>query len=95
MTPAVFNFRAHSLPRASVLVLGSLAVAILLSHYPHIDRAPLLVFPILITLVGIADTLRCIQRRWCFYHVGVILFLYMDLMVLILLLFFFVYPYCY
>lgn len=95
MTPAVFNFRLHSLVRASTLVLGSLVLAILLSHYPHIDRAPLLIFPILIALVGMADTVRCIQGRWNLYHLGVMLFVYMDLMAIMLMLFFFIYPYCY
>jgi hypothetical protein len=93
MTPAVFNFRLHSLVRASTLVLGSLAVAIPLSHYPHIDRSPLLVLPVLIALVGTADTVRCIQRRWSFYHAGVMLCIYMDLMAVTLMLFFWLYPY--
>lgn len=95
MTPAILNPRLHSLLRASTLVLGSLAVAIPISHYPHIQRAPLLVFPLLFAMAGTADTVRCIQRRWSFYHAGVMLFIYMDLMTLMLLLFFLVYPYCY
>jgi hypothetical protein len=95
VTPAILNPRLHSLSRASTLVLGSLAVAIPVSHYPHIRRAPLLVFPLLIALAGTADTVRCIQRRWSFYHAGVLLFVYMDMMTLMLLLFFLVYPYCY
>jgi hypothetical protein len=73
--------------------LGSLAIAIRISHYPRIQRAPLLVFPVLVAMVGTVDTLRCIQRRWSFYHAGVILFIYMDLMTLILMLFFLFYPY--
>ena len=93
MTPAILNPRVHSLRRACALVLGSLAIGIPLSHYPRIQRAPLLVLPILIAMVGTADTVRCVQRRWSFYHAGVILFIYMDLMTLILLLFFFLYPY--
>ena len=95
VTPAIFNPRVHSLRRAIVLVLGSLALAIPLSHYPRIQRAPLLVLPILIAIVGTVDTVRCIQRRWSFYHAGVILFIYMDLMTLMLMLFFLFYPYFY
>jgi hypothetical protein len=95
VTPAIFNPRLHSLWRASTLVLGSLAVAIALSHYPHIQRAPLLVLPVLIALVGTADTVRCIQRRWSFYHAGVLLFVYMDMMSITLMLFFLLYPYFY
>ena len=95
MTPAILNPRLHSLLRASTLVLGSLALAIPISHYPHIQRAPLLVLPLLAALAGTADTVRCIQRRWSFYHAGVMLFVYMDMMTVMLLLFFLIYPYCY
>lgn len=95
MTPAILNPRTHSLRRASGLVLGSLAIAIYLSHYPHIQRAPLLVLPVLIAIAGTIDTVRCIQRRWSFYHAGVMLFIYMDLMALMLMLFFLFYPYFY
>jgi hypothetical protein len=95
VTPAILNPRLHSLLRASTLVLGGLAVAIPISHYPHIQRAPLLVLPLLVALAGTADTVRCIQRRWSFYHAGVMLFVYMDMMTVILLLFFLVYPYCF
>ena len=76
-------------------MLGSLVLAIPLSHYPHLQRAPLLVFPLLIALAGTIDTVRCIQRRWSFYHAGVLLFVYMDMMTMTLLLFFLVYPYCF
>lgn len=79
--------------RASTLVLGSLVIAIPLSHYPHIQRAPLLTLPLLIALIGMADTVRCVQKRWSFYHAGVILCVYMDMMTITLMLFFLVYPY--
>lgn len=93
MTPAILNPRLHSLPRASALVLGSLALAVPLSHFPQIQRAPLIIFPALIALVGTADTMRCIQRRWNLYHAGVILCIYMDLMTVVLILFLLFYPY--
>jgi hypothetical protein len=95
VTPAILNPRVHSLRRACVLVLGSLAIAIPLSHYPRIQRAPLLVLPVLVAVVGTVDTVRCVQRRWSLYHAGVILFIYMDLMTLMLMLFFLFYPYFY
>lgn len=95
MTPAVFNPRVHSLVRASSLVLGSLVLAIPLSHFPRLERAPLIALPALIALVGTADTVRCVQRRWSFYHAGVILCIYMDLMTVTLILFLLFYPYTY
>jgi hypothetical protein len=85
----------HSLPRASLMVLGSLAIAVPLSHFPHIQRAPWLMLPVLVAMAGTADTVRCIQRRWSFYHAGVMLCIYMDLMTVTLLLFFLFYPYFY
>jgi hypothetical protein len=33
------------------------------------------------------------QRRWSFYHGGVLLLIYMDLMVLCMILFLLLYPY--
>lgn len=95
MTPTILNPRVHSLLRASVLVLGSLIIAVPLSHYPQIRRAPLLVLPVLVAFAGTIDTIRCIQRRWSFYHAGVILCIYMDMMTLALMLFFLFYPYCF
>ena len=43
-------------------------------------------------LLGTFDTLRCMRTRWNFYHGGVILCAYMDLMILILTLFLMLYP---
>ena len=31
------------------------------------------------------DTARCLQKRWNFYHGGVLLLLYVDLMVLLMI----------
>jgi hypothetical protein len=76
-------------------VLGSLVLSIPVSHFPHIQRAPLLVLPVLLAMVGTLDTIRCFQRRWSFYHAGVILCVYMDMMTLALMCFFLIFPYFY
>ena len=88
-----FHLRCHSLVRGSLLVLASLAVAIRLSDFPNNRATPLLVFPVIFALLGTADTTRCLQRRWSFYHAGVILLIYMDLMAISMVIFFFLYPY--
>ena len=31
---------------------------------------------------GMAETARCLQRRWNLYHAGVIILLYADLMII-------------
>ncbi len=91
--PSSLNPRKRSLLRGSLLVLASLAAAILLSHFPQIHPTPLLVFPTLVAAAGTADTVRCMQRRWSLYHGGVLLLIYMDLMALCMILFLLLYPY--
>jgi hypothetical protein len=89
----ILNPRRRSLLRGNVIVLASLALATWLSGAPHLRAMPLLVLPLLGCILGTADTVRCIQRRWSFYHGGVLLCIYMDLMAITLVLFFFLYPY--
>jgi hypothetical protein len=74
-------------------VLSGLVSAILLSNFPDIRTNPFLIFPALIAMAGTADTVRCMQRRWSFYHGGVLLLIYMDLMALCMILFLLLYPY--
>ena len=93
MKISLFNPRKRSLLRGSLLVLLSLAGSLLISGFPLVRTNPFLVLPALIALLGIADTVRCMQRRWSFYHGGVLLCLYMDLMAITLVLFFLLYPY--
>src|SRR5580693_6364254 len=93
MTPAIFNPRIRSLVRGNLLVFTSLAIATLLSKFPYLRATPWLVLPVLGCLAGTADTVRCIQKRWSFYHGGVLLCLYMDLLAITLALFFLLYPY--
>ena len=87
-----FNPRFRSLLRGNVLVLGSVAVALPLSHFPHLRTTPWLLLPLFGIAAGTADTLRCMRKRWDFYHGGVILCAYMDLMALVLVAFLLLYP---
>ncbi len=75
------------------MVLLSLGAAILLGHFPENHPTPLLILPLLTSIAGTVDTMRCIQRRWSFYHGGVILCLYMDIMAVSLIAFLLFYPY--
>ncbi len=93
--PVILNPRRRSLIRANTLVLTSFFSAVRLSHFPQNHATPLLILPTLLALLGTADTIRCIQRRWSFYHAGVVLCIYMDLMAVAMILFFLVYPYTY
>jgi hypothetical protein len=91
--PAILNPRHKSLVRGNVLVLSSLAVAFFLSDFPHNRANPYLAIPTLLAIAGTVDTVRCMRRRWNFYHGGVILCIYMDLMAVTLILVFLLYPY--
>lgn len=91
--PDFFNPRYRSLARGNVMVLCSFLGAVILSDFPHNRATPLLVLPTLLAFAGTAETVRCIRKRWSFYHAGVILCIYMDLMALAMILFFLLYPY--
>jgi hypothetical protein len=93
LTPAILNPRRRSLIRGSTIVLIGVAIATWMSHFPHLSPNLLITLPLLGCFVGAADTIRCMQKRWSFYHAGVILCLYMDLMAITLVLFFLLYPY--
>ena len=93
MIPSILNPRVRSLVRGSLIVLISLAFATWLSEFPHLRAAPWLILPALGCVIGTLDTARCMQRRWNFYHGGVLLCVYMDLMATTLVLFFLLYPY--
>ena len=96
MPPALTSFvdlRRQSLIRASLLVLLSFFAAAWLSDFPHNRANPYLVLPTLVAFAGTADTVRCMRKRWSFYHGGVLLLIYMDLMADMMILFFLFYPY--
>ncbi len=88
------HLNQKSLLRANVLSLGGLGMAFFLAGFPYNVPNPLLAVPLLIALLGVTDALRCMQRRWNFYHGAVILSLYMDILIVTLILFFLLWPYC-
>ena len=93
MKIALLNPHQKSLVRANLIVFLSFGLALLISGAPHLRPTLWLIVPLLASLAGTADTVRCMQRRWNVYHGGVILCLYTDLMVITLILFFLLYPY--
>jgi hypothetical protein len=93
MLPALLNFRCRSLLRGTILVLASLIAALIFSGFPHVHTAWPLIFAAIAALWGTFDTARCLRLRWSFYHGGVLLFLYMDLMALTMIFFLLLYPY--
>ena len=93
MQYAVFNIRCRSLIRGTVLVIGSVILALVLGGFPDMRPSPLLILPMLLTGWGTWETIRCLQRRWSFYHGGVMLLLYADILALALVVFLLLYPY--
>jgi hypothetical protein len=90
---AVFNLRRRSLLRGNSLVLLSFAAAFRLSGFPLTRATLLLIIPALLAMLGMFDTLRCMQPKRNLYHAGVMLLLFMDMLAICLILFFLLFPY--
>jgi len=82
---SIFRLRQRSLARAIVLSLGAFAASLRLAGFPYIENLHGSHWQFLALLVaawGMAETARCLQRRWSLYHAGVLILLYADLMIL-------------
>ena len=89
----IFQWRKKSLSRGTLLALGSLWAGFRFSGFPDVHVCPWLIVPLLITCAATWDTTRCLQKRWNFYHGGVILLIYVDLMVLLMISFLLLAPF--
>ena len=90
---AIFQLHKKSLVRGTVLALGSLWASFRLSGFPEVHICLWLIAPFLITCAATWDTARCLQKRWSFYHGGVILLIYVDLMILLMISFLLIAPF--
>ncbi len=88
-----FNWRMRSLASGTALSFAGIPFSSWWAGFAHTHATLFMVFPVLLTLIGIFDTARCMRKRWDFYHAGVLLLLYADVMALSLLTFLFLYPY--
>jgi tryptophan-rich sensory protein len=89
----LFNPRHPSLLRGCLLVALSFAVSLVMADFPANRANPFLFVPFFLAAVGTIDTARNMRRRWSWYHGGVVLCVYADLMVLSMIAFFWLYPY--
>lgn len=93
MVRALLNLvrlRQRSLVRAVLLTLGAFVASLLLAGFPHIEKlhgSPWQFACLLVAAWGMAETARCLHRRWSLYHAGVLLLLYTDLMILTMIVF--------
>jgi len=77
-----------------VLATGALAVTLRLAGFPATDSlhsSPWLALAVLVDAWAMAETARCLERKWSLFHAGVLLLLYSDLMILALALFLWLY----
>ncbi|MFP5204419.1 MAG: permease [Acidobacteriota bacterium] len=82
---SILRIRQKSLARGILLSVGAFFLALRLAGFPDIHKlhgSPWEVLALLCALWGMAETARCLQRRWSFYHAGVLILLYTDLMIL-------------
>ncbi len=92
LSGAFFDWRKRSLVRANLIVLVSLLISFRLSDFPHNRLSLWIMLPLLAALAGTLDTCRCMRTQWSWYHGGVVLCAYMDLMAVCMIAFFLVYP---
>jgi len=81
----IFHLRQRSLVRAIVLSVGAFGASLRLAGFPYIEdlhSSRWQILPLLVGAWGMAETARCLQRRWSLYHAGVLILLYADLMIL-------------
>ena len=80
-----FRLRQKSLVRAIFLSLGAFFASLRLAGFPfieHLHGSRWQFLALFIAAWGMAETARCLQRRWSLYHAGILLLLYSDLMIL-------------
>jgi len=90
---SIFRLQQKSLIRGTALALGSLWVAFRISGFPEVHVSLWLIAPLIAACAATWDTARCLQKRWSFYHGGVLLLLYVDLMVLLMISFLLLAPF--
>jgi hypothetical protein len=90
---AIFQLHKRSLARGTILALSALGLSLYLSGFPDIRPCPWLILTLLAACAATWDNARCLQKRWSFYHGGVILLIYVDLMVIVMISFLLVAPY--
>jgi hypothetical protein len=77
--------RHKSLARGVALTVGAFAASLRLAGFPDVDHlhsSPWQFVTLLAAIAGTVETARCLRRRWSFYHAGVLILLYSDLMIL-------------
>ncbi len=72
----------------------ALAASLRLAGFPQMEAlhgSRWQAFAVAVAVWGMAETARCLERKWSLYHAGVLILLYSDLMILVLALFLWLY----
>ncbi|HTA79122.1 MAG TPA: hypothetical protein VK720_06220 [Terracidiphilus sp.] len=92
---AIFRLRQKSLMRGGALSLAAFLASLRLAGFPNLAnlhgsrwQLACLVFAVW----GMFDIARCLQRKWNFYHGGVLLLLYTDLIIMAMIVLFAIFP---
>ncbi len=89
------RLRRASLVRGVGLSLGAFVVSLRLAGFPHIEDLHGSKWQIAVLaagLWGLAETARCLKRRWTLYHAGVLILLYTELLILTMIVFLIFFP---
>jgi hypothetical protein len=81
----ILELRHKSLARGIVLTVGAFSASLLLAGFPDVNNlhsSPWQYAALLAAVCGTAETARCLRRKWSFYHAGVMILLYSDLIIL-------------
>ena len=92
---AIFRLRQKSLVRGVALSLGAFIASLRLAGFPHIENlhgSRWQLACLLFAAGGMIEIARCLQRKWNFYHGGVLLLLYTNLMILAMIGLLAIYP---
>jgi len=93
--PPIFRLRRPSLLRGILMALSALAATLRLAGFPAPDAphpSNWQILAVLLAAAAMAETFRCMGSKWNFYHAGLLILLYSELMILTLTLFLWLYP---
>jgi hypothetical protein len=82
---SIFRLRQKSLARGILLSVGAFVASLRLAGFPQIDslhNSGWQMLPLAAAVWGMAETARCLQRQWSFYHAGVLVLLWANLIIL-------------
>ena len=83
--PAILLLGQRSLVRGIALSLGAFGLSLWLAGFPviaNLHGSPWQACAVAAAACGLAETARCLGRRWNLYHAGVLILIYSELMIL-------------